>query len=70
MPPSPGACLEPYEVTGSLGEGGIGDVYSARDTRLDRTVAIEVLPATLATDPIFRSPSSSHVIRRRHGRCL
>ena len=51
---SPGTRLGPYEVTGSLGAGGMGEVYAARDTRLDRTVAIKVLPATLAADPIVR----------------
>jgi len=45
-----GARLGPYEVTGSLGAGGMGEVYKARDTRLDRTVAIKVLPQELSTD--------------------
>ena len=51
---SPGARLGPYEVTGPLGAGGMGEVYKARDTRLDRTVAIKVLPAQFAADPRFR----------------
>ena len=51
MPLSPGTALGPYQITGSLGAGGMGEVYSATDTRLDRTVAIKVLPAELASDP-------------------
>ena len=48
---TPGTSLGPYQITGSLGAGGMGEVYSATDTRLDRTVAIKVLPAELASDP-------------------
>jgi serine/threonine protein kinase len=51
---SPGVRLGPYEVTGPIGAGGMGEVYKARDTRLDRTVAIKVLPAQFAADPLFR----------------
>jgi hypothetical protein len=51
---NPGARLGPYEVIAKLGEGGMGEVYKARDTRLDRTVAIKVLPEALAADPHFR----------------
>jgi serine/threonine protein kinase len=49
-----GSRLGPYEVVAPLGAGGMGEVYKARDTRLDRTVAIKVLPAALARDPRFR----------------
>ena len=49
-----GTHLGPYEIVGLLGAGGMGEVYKARDTRLDRTVAIKVLPSHLATDPQFR----------------
>src|SRR2546427_6938274 len=48
---SPGLRLGPYEILGPLGAGGMGEVYRARDTRLDRDVAIKVLPQLLAGDP-------------------
>jgi predicted ATPase len=48
MPLFPGAKLGPYEIVSPLGIGGMGEVYRARDTRLDRTVAIKVLPEQLA----------------------
>ena len=44
----------PYEILAPLGAGGMGEVYRASDTRLHRTVAIKVLPATLAADRQFR----------------
>ncbi len=47
---SPGQKLSFYEVLGLLGAGGMGEVYRARDTRLDREVAIKVLPDELAND--------------------
>ena len=50
----PGTRLGPYEIESLLGEGGMGQVFKARDTRLDRTVAIKMLPALLASDPIRR----------------
>ncbi len=48
---APGARLGPYEILAPIGAGGMGEVYKARDTKLDRQVAIKVLPATLANDP-------------------
>ncbi|MFN8060430.1 MAG: protein kinase [Vicinamibacterales bacterium] len=50
-----GTRLGPYEIAGALGAGGMGEVYRARDTRLDRTVAIKVLPTALAADPDRRA---------------
>jgi eukaryotic-like serine/threonine-protein kinase len=47
---TPGTRLGPYEIVSLLGAGGMGEVYKARDTRLDRTVAIKVLPAPVAHD--------------------
>src|ERR1700730_18646659 len=49
-----GARLGPYEILSALGAGGMGEVYRARDTRLDRTVAIKVLRDALSVDPQFR----------------
>jgi serine/threonine protein kinase len=55
MPFASGARLGPYEIVSPLGVGGMGEVYKARDTRLDRTVAIKVLPSAVAGDPDFRA---------------
>ena len=49
-----GARLGSYEILALIGAGGMGEVYRARDTRLDRTVAIKILPEALAADPQFR----------------
>ncbi len=46
-----GSRLGPYEIVSQLGAGGMGEVYKATDTRLDRTVAIKVLPEHVAADP-------------------
>src|SRR5687767_16031113 len=46
----PGARLGPYEVAAQIGSGGMGEVYRARDTKLDRDVAIKVLPSLFVAD--------------------
>jgi serine/threonine protein kinase len=51
MPLGSGARIGPYEIQSAIGAGGMGEVYRARDTRLDRDVAIKVLPDAFATDP-------------------
>ena len=50
----PSTRLGPYEIVSSIGAGGMGEVYRARDTRLDRTVAIKVLPEHLSRNPQSR----------------
>ena len=50
MPLGPGTRLGPYEIQSALGSGGMGEVYRARDTRLQRDVAVKVLPEVFATD--------------------
>ena len=52
---SAGTHLGPYEILAPLGAGGMGEVYRARDTRLDRTVAVKILPEHLAADPAFKA---------------
>src|SRR5213082_664514 len=47
---APGARLGPYEVVSAIGAGGMGEVYRARDTRLNRDVAIKILPEGFAQD--------------------
>ena len=51
MPLTPGIRVGPYEVMASIGAGGMGEVYRARDTRLKRDVALKILPESFATDP-------------------
>ncbi|MBL8294473.1 MAG: serine/threonine protein kinase, partial [Bryobacterales bacterium] len=50
MPLSVGAKLGPYEILAPIGQGGMGEVYRARDSKLNRDVAIKVLPPALAND--------------------
>src|SRR5215470_1182862 len=51
---APGTRLGAYEVVAPLGAGGMGEVYKAKDTRLDRLVAIKVLPSHVSSDPALR----------------
>jgi len=51
MPLTAGTKLGPYEIQSALGAGGMGEVYRARDARLNRDVAIKILPASFSTDP-------------------
>src|SRR5579863_10629121 len=50
-----GTKLGPYEIIAPLGAGGMGEVYRARDTRLQRTVAIKILPAHLSSNPELKA---------------
>ena len=50
-----GTKLGPYQIESPIGAGGMGEVYKATDTRLERTVAIKVLPAHVASDPERKS---------------
>src|SRR3954464_987132 len=54
MPLAPGAKLGPYEVISPIGAGGMGEVYRARDTRLDRSVAIKIVSGDLTANPELR----------------
>jgi Tol biopolymer transport system component len=55
MSPQPGSRLGPYELTAPIGAGGMGEVWRGRDTRLDRSVAVKILPAGFARDPERRA---------------
>src|SRR6202048_1599384 len=52
MPLAPGAKLGPYQIQALLGAGGMGEVYRAHDTRLERTLAIKILRAQCSSDPV------------------
>ncbi len=52
MPLSPGTTLGPYKVTAKIGEGRMGEVWQARDTKLDRDVAFKVLPEAFTWPPV------------------
>ena len=55
MPLHPGTTLGPYAVTAKIGEGGMGEVYRARDTKLHRDVTLKVLPQAFTDDSITPS---------------
>ena len=55
MPLSPGMRLGPYEILAPLGAGGMGEVYKARDTRLDRTVAIKIVSDVMSASADARA---------------
>ena len=54
MPLIPGTRLGPYEILSAIGVGGMGEVYKARDTRLDRIVAVKILSADISASPDAR----------------
>ncbi|MBI1874609.1 MAG: hypothetical protein HYZ58_09345 [Acidobacteria bacterium] len=55
----PGSRLGPYQIVSALGAGGMGEVYRARDTKLNREVALKVLPEAFALDPDRLAASSA-----------
>ena len=57
-----GASLGPYSVTAKIGEGGMGEVYRACDTKLDRDVALKVLPEAFTADPDRRQRRSTPTV--------
>ena len=71
MPLIPGFRLGPYEILSLLGAGGMGEVYQARDSKLDRFVAVKVLPESVAADPgrlgrFEREASRSRAVSSEH----
>ena len=65
MPLTAGTRVGPYEILAPIGAGGMGEVYRARDTKLDREVAIKILPAAVSSDPerLARLPGVDGVAR-------
>jgi eukaryotic-like serine/threonine-protein kinase len=59
MPLSPGTKLGSYEVLSSLGAGGMGEVYRARDAKLERDVAIKILPELFAEELFTIAPEQA-----------
>src|SRR5215468_5797553 len=65
---APGSHVGPYEIVESVGAGGMGEVYRARDTRLHRDVAVKALPAAFAFDPVRLSMLERAVTGRKRAR--
>ena len=64
-----GSRLGPYTISAPIGRGGMGEVFRAHDSRLNRDVAIKVLPEAFASDPALGAGADSDAIRdRRVGR--
>jgi eukaryotic-like serine/threonine-protein kinase len=61
-----GTKLGPYEIQSPLGTGGMGEVYRARDTRLERDVALKILPESFATDGAARPGAYTMSINATH----
>ena len=76
MPLQPGTTVGPYSVTAKIGAGDMGEVYKARDTTLDRDVALKVLPEAFAADPDRLAVVQNlfwvgrHLLRAAHHRLL
>lgn len=64
MPLTSGTTLGPYEIQSPLDAGGMGEVYRARDTRLERAVAVKLLPAEALGDPAARSNAARRRLLR------
>jgi len=65
MSMTPGTRLGPYEIVSPIGAGGMGEVYRARDVRLQRDVATKVLPEAFAADPERLERFEQKLARRR-----
>ncbi len=72
MPLNPGTTLGPYSVTAKIGEGGMGEVWQVRDTKLDRDVALKVLPQGMGAGKLLmRLPRRDcHTHRSRRSSCV
>ncbi len=68
---SEGTTLGPYEVVGLIGQGGMGQVWQATDTQLNRQVALKILPDAFADDPDrlaqFKREAGAIALEQRHG---